>query len=174
MRQEVIRLSRLRSYVTVTGIVFMVGLLITATAISAVAAPPSPSPEEGKTIFQQTCAGCHTIGGGVRVGPDLQGVTTRREAAWLKVQIKSPSVHHDQNDPISVANRERFGLRMPNLGLPDERVEAVLVFLEAEESAPAAAMPTLYIPVLGVAVLTLVALTFLGLRLGTKRVEVRL
>ena len=174
MRQEVLRLRRLRSYVTVTGIVFMVGLLITATAISVAAAPPSSSPEEGKTIFQQTCAACHTIGGGVRVGPDLEGVTKRREAAWLKVHIQSPSVHHDQNDPISVANRERFGLRMPNLGLAGEQVAAVIAFLEAEESAPAAAMPTLYIPVLGAAVLTLVALTFLALRVGTKRVEVRL
>jgi len=174
VRQEVLRLRRLRSYVTVTGIVFMVGLLITATAISVAAAPPRSSPEEGKTIFQQTCAGCHTIGGGVRAAPDLQGVTKRREAAWLRVQIKSPSVHHDQNDPISVANRERFGLRMPNLGLADEQVEAVIAFLGSAESAPAAAVPTLYVPVLGVAVVTLVVLTFLGLRVGTKRVEVRL
>ncbi len=39
--------------------------------------------EEGETIFQAQCAACHTIGGGPLVGPDLLGVTERRENDWL-------------------------------------------------------------------------------------------
>jgi cytochrome c2 len=35
---------------------------------------------EGETAFQQKgCVGCHTVGGGKLTGPDLQGVTDRRE-----------------------------------------------------------------------------------------------
>jgi mono/diheme cytochrome c family protein len=151
----------------------MVGLLMAATAISVAAAPPGAPVEEGKMIFQQACASCHTIGGGDRVGPDLKGIAKQREAAWLKVQIQSPSVLHAQNDPVVVANAQRFGMRMPDLPLADAQVDALIYFLGSEELAPAA-MPTLYIPVVGVSILTLVVLTFLGLRVGAKRVEVRL
>jgi mono/diheme cytochrome c family protein len=127
---------------------------------------------QGERLFQQTCSACHTIGGGIRIGPDLQGVTERREESWLKVHIQSPSVHHDQNDPIAVANRERFGLRMLDLGLTDEQVEAVIAYLGSTERA-ALIIPVQYAPTLAAGVLAIVALTLLGLRVGAKRVEVR-
>lgn len=128
--------------------------------------------QQGARIFQQTCAACHTIGAGVRVGPDLQGVTERRQESWLKVHIQSPSVHHNQNDPISVANRQQFGLPMPNLGLTDQEVEALIAHLGAGKPAPEA-IPALYVPTLGAGVLAIVALTLLALRVATKKVEVR-
>jgi cytochrome c2 len=33
--------------------------------------------DEGKAIFEEKCASCHTIGGGATVGPDLEGVADR-------------------------------------------------------------------------------------------------
>ena len=155
----------------VAGIVIMVGLLllISALATQVVAAQ---SPEEGEVVFGQTCSACHTIAGGVRVGPDLQGVTERREESWLKVHILSPSVHQAQNDPIAVANREKFGLSMPDLGLTEQQVAAVIAYLRTGEDAPLT-IPGAFAPTLAAGVFTVVALTVLGLRFGTKRVEVR-
>jgi mono/diheme cytochrome c family protein len=127
---------------------------------------------QGEAVFGQTCTACHTIGRGVLVGPDLQGVTERREESWLKVQIQSPSVHRAQNDPIAVANLEEFGMPMPDLGLTAQQVEAVIAYLETTEIGPAA-IPAEYIPTLAIGVLGIVGLTLIGLIVGTKRVEVR-
>jgi len=127
---------------------------------------------EGEGIFRQRCTACHTIGGGVLVGPDLQGVTKRREEPWLKVQIQSPSVHRAQNDPIAKANLEKFGMSMPDLGLTEQQVEAVIAYLKTAETAPVA-IPALYTPTLAIGVLAIAGLTLIGLIVGTKRVEVR-
>lgn len=176
MRQRaVLRRRQPRPYVAGLGVVVGVGLLILAMATGAAAAPANQSVAEGQRIFQQTCSACHTIGAGVRVGPDLQGVTERRDVAWLRVQIKSPSVHQAANDPVSIANRATYGLSMPDLGLTDQQVESVLASLQATQAtAPTSeAMPSLYVPTLAASVLALAALTVVALRAGTKRVEVR-
>src|SRR3989441_12591818 len=38
---------------------------------------------EAATIFNRRCTACHTYGKGVKVGPDLKGVTERRKRDWL-------------------------------------------------------------------------------------------
>ncbi len=45
---------------------------------------------QGQAIFEQKCQGCHSIGGGQIVGPDLKGVTSRRDRDWLISFITSP------------------------------------------------------------------------------------
>lgn len=127
---------------------------------------------QGEAIFGQKCRGCHTIGQGKLVGPDLEGVTKRRDELWLKVQIQSPSTHRAQNDPISKTNLVQFGVPMPDLGLTAEQVGAVIAYLKSAEKAPVT-IPALYAPTLAMGVLAIVALTIIGLVVGTKRVEVR-
>ncbi len=127
---------------------------------------------QGEEVFGKTCTVCHTIGGGVRVGPDLQGVAERREESWLKVHIQSPSVHRAQNDPIAMANLEEFPMPMPDLGLTEQQVEAVIVYLKTTEIGPIA-RPAQYIPTLAIGLLAILGLTLIGLIAGTKRVEVR-
>ncbi|MEE8443641.1 MAG: cytochrome c [Dehalococcoidia bacterium] len=143
-----------------------------AAATASGQGPEDEQVSQGEGTFGQVCAACHTIGGGVRVGPDLKNVTERREESWLKTHILSPSVHHQQNDPVSVANRERYGIKMPDLGLTEQQVEAVIAFLRTDVTA-STAIPPLYGPTLAAGVLAIVGLTLLGLRVGTKRVEVR-
>ena len=127
---------------------------------------------QGEGIFGQRCTACHTIGRGASVGPDLEGVTKRREESWLKVQIQSPSVHRAKNDPIAKANLDKFGMSMPDLGLTEDQVEGVIAYLKSAEKAPVA-IPALYAPTLAIGVLAIVGLTLIGLIVGTKRVEVR-
>lgn len=147
------------------------GSLLAALVGLADAASPPPSAEAGRALFQEKCGVCHTIGRGVLIGPDLQGVTERREEAWLAVHIQSPSIHHAQHDPIAVANLGKFRMRMPDLGLAESQVEAVIAYLKTPETARA--IPGLYVPTLAIGVLAIVGLTLIGLIVGTKKVEVR-
>jgi cytochrome c553 len=40
--------------------------------------------EQGKVLFEQSCASCHSIDGtGASFGPDLKTVTQRRDRDWL-------------------------------------------------------------------------------------------
>jgi hypothetical protein len=62
---------------------------------------------------------------------------------------------------------------MPDLGLTESQVEAVIAYLKATITAPSVT-PTLYGPTLAAGVLAIVLLTVLGLYVGRKKVEVRL
>lgn len=45
----------------------------------------------GEQLFQtKGCIGCHTIGGGRLTGPDLDGVTERRDYGWIVAMVTNP------------------------------------------------------------------------------------
>ena len=46
--------------------------------------------EIGSRLFRKRCSACHTIHGDDKVGPDLAGVTERRDYAWIRGMIMSP------------------------------------------------------------------------------------
>ena len=144
-------------------------------AIAVAQGPDEAQVLRGEEKFQQSCAVCHTIGEGVRIGPDLKGVTERREEQWLKTHILSPSVQHKENDPISAANREEYGMQMPDLGLNEQEVEAVIAYLKTGNVAgkTSSNIPTEYGLTLALSALAIVGFTVIGLRFGTKKVEVR-
>ena len=59
---------------------------------------------EAKKIFTTRCMACHTFGKGVKVGPDLKGVTQRRDLAWIVKMVRSSSTMVG-SDPIAVSQR---------------------------------------------------------------------
>jgi protein SCO1 len=90
-----------------------------------------PMPERVEYLFQSRCSACHTIGDGDRVGPDLQGVTHRRDRDWLTRYLTAPDRMLAAGDPVATALFERYGnVRMPNLGLAEPEVAALLSYLE--------------------------------------------
>ena len=101
--------------------------------------------EEGSAIFQSQCASCHTIGGGDKVGPDLQGVGSRRDRAWLERFLRAPDQVIASGDPIATELVKKYGgVQMPNLGLTDDQVASLLAFLgvpSAGVSPPPATAP---------------------------------
>lgn len=131
--------------------------------------------EEGKVIFEQKCVACHTLGGGKKVGPDLQGVTERRDGAWLKGFIQSPSSYFAKKEETAVALLKEYGIPMPDLGLKEEEVEAVMAYLKNSQlqAAGTTETPTEYIPTLAIGLTVVVVLTLSGLMAGRKKVEVR-
>ncbi|MEW6001383.1 MAG: cytochrome c, partial [Nitrospirota bacterium] len=91
------------------------------------------SVDRGKVIFEK-CLPCHTIGGGKNVGPDLKGVTERREREWLINFILSPQKMIRSGDPIASSLVKEYGnILMPNPGLSKEEVVAVLSYIESQK-----------------------------------------
>lgn len=58
--------------------------------------------QEGKDLFQKNCSVCHLIGEGKLVGPDLMGVTQRREKAWIEKFIRNSQEVIKSGDPVAV------------------------------------------------------------------------
>ncbi len=87
--------------------------------------------QPGQALFVKACSSCHTIGQGDHVGPDLQGVTSRRDRAWLSQFLQAPNVMRAKKDPIAVGLSAKFpGVVMPNLGLSEADVGDLLAYLD--------------------------------------------
>lgn len=104
---------------------------------AAAAVHLSPEGERGEGVFLKNCASCHTIGGGRTAGPDLAGVTRKRDRAWLVRIITNPGELLDSGDPVARKLLEEFrGLRMPDLGISPRDADAILEYLAAVDAAP--------------------------------------
>lgn len=103
---------------------------------SYAAVPPIEGLDAGGYLFRTRCAACHTIGEGDTLGPDLLGVTNRRERTWLRRFIKTPDEMLAQQDPIAMDLFARYNeVQMPNLRLGDGDVERLILYLEAQSAA---------------------------------------
>jgi cytochrome c2 len=134
------------------------------------------SVQEGEKIFTGICTACHTIGKGKLIGPDLSGVTTRREESWLKRQIKEPDRMIAEKDPIVMELlKESKNVPMVPLGLSDADVEAVIAYLKSTEqqASVTTGLPSQFMPTVLISVVVLIGLTLIGLRAGNKKVDVR-
>lgn len=88
-------------------------------------------PDTAAYIFQSRCSPCHSIGKGDSVGPDLAGVTARRDHAWLIRYLRAPDQLRAANDPVALALFEKYKkVPMPNLRLSDGEIGVLLSFLD--------------------------------------------
>ncbi len=132
--------------------------------------------ETGQQIYQSRCSACHTIGGGKTIGPDLAGVSSRREESWLIRQIKEPDRLLAEKDPIAIQLlQEANGIPMVPLGLTDADVSAVIKYLKSteEKATVATSLPSEYFPTVLISIVILIGLTLIGLKAGKKEVDVR-
>jgi len=89
----------------------------------------------GQELFTGRCVACHTIGKGHGLGPDLLGVTKRRDRAWLVRWIKEPDAMLKAKDPIATALYEQYNeLAMPNIRLKEQEVKDLLEYIEKESN----------------------------------------
>ena len=96
--------------------------------------PKAPEYSRGEYLFRTRCDSCHTLGGGsTRLGPDLLGVTDRRERAWLARWIREPDAMLREGDPIATELYRRYGeIAMPNLRLDQADVDALIEHISSE------------------------------------------
>jgi protein SCO1/2 len=93
----------------------------------------------GQAMFLQLCSTCHTIGQGKLVGPDLKGLTERRERDWLERYLRAPGKMRAEGDPIAAALREQFkAVRMPDLQLGENDVADLLSYIDRKSNPDSA------------------------------------
>lgn len=94
----------------------------------------------GYYIYRTRCQSCHTYGEGDRLGPDLAGVTQTRPHAWLSRWIREPDRMLAEGDQTALALKARYrDLAMPNVGLNEADVDAVLEYLRRRDAEAAQA-----------------------------------
>jgi protein SCO1/2 len=90
----------------------------------------------GQYTFQTNCATCHTIGDGKRIGPDLLGVTARRDRAWLTRYIQTPNKVRAEGDATAAELAKQFpDVRMPNMNLAAGDVALLIGYLESQSAS---------------------------------------
>lgn len=103
-------------------------------------APEVRNISRGESLFRTRCASCHTIGAKdiagsekVHLGPDLLGVTRKRDRAWLTRWLAEPDKMLAEKDPLAMALLAEYNnVPMPNLRLNDAEVQALLTYIEEE------------------------------------------
>lgn len=96
-------------------------------------APPRTS-ESGfspDAAFQSKCSGCHSIGRGTDLGPDLKGVTERRERSWLHSFIRSSQNVIRSGDPEARSLFRQYKQVMPDHSFTDAEIDSLLAFIQA-------------------------------------------
>jgi len=115
-------------------------LLLFASLVVVGASVPAGSAtaavDEGKEVFDSLCAGCHTVGGGKKVGPDLAGLPDRVDRAWAEKFILAPQDVIASGDPTAKRLVAEYGMPMPDVGVTDAQIVPLLAFL-GYEAAPA-------------------------------------
>jgi cytochrome c2 len=102
-------------------------------ALGAARASAEPPAARAAALFQSRCTACHTFGKGVKVGPDLKGVTRRRPREWLHRFIHSSSALIAAGDPTATHLFEQFARRrMPDwTDLTTPQIDELLDWLAA-------------------------------------------
>ncbi len=89
--------------------------------------------KRGQALFgSRGCVGCHSIGQGQRVGPDLAGVTGKRDFDWLRRWLKNPTAMLATDSLAKALLAQYNNVAMPTLRLEDEEVEALLHYIARE------------------------------------------
>jgi protein SCO1/2 len=84
----------------------------------------------GRAIYKRLCAGCHTVGKGDRVGPDLAGILGRRDRDWLVRFIADPERMRAQKDPVALSLVARFpNVRMPGMSIPPKDAADLIAYI---------------------------------------------
>jgi protein SCO1/2 len=105
------------------------------------------SDQPGQALFKKLCAPCHTIGGGDHAGPDLLGVTDRRDRAWLSDFIRNPARMLARKDPDALALAARFpAVHMPFMGLGETDAADVIAYLRDQTARLSASVQSSAVP----------------------------
>ena len=99
-------------------------------------APELREISKGEGLFRTRCSVCHTIGPGdgiFRAGPNLLGVTQKREAEWLDRWLAAPSEMLASGDPTALELFRAYNeVSMPDLKLNKLERNYLLEYIATE------------------------------------------
>ena len=90
-----------------------------------------PKVAEGKKIFKANCAACHKLKG-KSIGPELQGISDKREKEWLHAWIKDNNALRKSGDALAKQVFEENN-KMPMAAFPQlstEDIDAMLAYFK--------------------------------------------
>lgn len=104
-------------------------LLLVAALLVPVIESSAQTPEAEKNY--QQCKACHNLDGPQLIGPNLAGITERREQDWLIRFIRNSQEMIQAGDPIAVQVFEEYNkIPMPPHNLSDEQIIDILLYIE--------------------------------------------
>lgn len=89
--------------------------------------------QDGKEVFKQNCSACHSIGKGKLVGPDLEGIHTKRTEEWILSFVKNAQAFGEKDADAKTLITE-YGYPMPNQNVNDAEIKAIISYIA--ESSP--------------------------------------
>jgi cytochrome c551/c552/uncharacterized membrane protein YhaH (DUF805 family) len=99
------------------------------------------SQADGKKLFKQACASCHTITNDKLVGPGLKDIAKKRKEDWLLKWIKGSSALIKSGDADAKAIFDKYnGMVMPDQNFSDEEIKAMLAYVDAGDAPTAIAL----------------------------------
>lgn len=85
---------------------------------------------EGEKSFNLKCASCHAWDARL-IGPPLAGVTERRSPAFVMNVMLNPD-EMGKKHPEMIAQREEYGVAMPNQFLSRDEARAILEYMRGK------------------------------------------
>lgn len=76
-------------------------VILLVGACTCLCGPTAMEAQDASAFFRQNCSACHTVGGGHLIGPDLEGVTKRKDRTWLVKFLQNPKAMIDSGDPYA-------------------------------------------------------------------------
>src|SRR5262249_48831551 len=92
--------------------------------------PEVPGAEAGRSVFTtRGCNSCHGVGSGTVIGPDLKGIGSRRDEAWLRRWLADPAAVIRATPELTTWPAAYGNIIMPNQNLSSAEIDALTAFL---------------------------------------------
>jgi len=92
--------------------------------------------QNGKIVFEKNCAACHKIGEGRSVGPDLLGISKKREEGWLvKFILSSQTVLKSGDKVAEELYKEYNNLPMPDQAISESDAKDIITYIATFDGA---------------------------------------
>jgi len=105
--------------------------------MGATATPTDPMAIKGKQDFESKCLACHSIGQGKKLGPDLAGLTKRRNDAWITSWLLNPEKMLANDADAKIMLKEYNNIPMPNQNLTNSEIQQYLKYFHWADTQPA-------------------------------------
>jgi nitrite reductase (NO-forming) len=102
----------------------------------ATAEPSAPGAVRGKLAFESKCLACHSLGQGDKLGPDLAGVTKRRDREWLERWLEHPEKMLETDETAQQLLAKYNNIAMPNQYLGDQEIEELIEYFAWADAQP--------------------------------------